>query len=350
MSASAVVNASQDLYSPPRSGDTAPACRGPQRYQPRDSPGFCGLQDHFGAADYLDYLHTRPHAIGALALTVSLPDAALGDASILTYLDLLQHEVDLLARCHGRERPVTHLRWGGGNPLPLGAPELTELMHAIASRFRLLSGPERHYSVDLHAWQTTPELLALLKGLGFNQLTFEVTGADASLADAVDIARSFGYSQLHVNLAEELADGHGVLRDACALAVPRITLHHVDSAAAALLAAAGYRYIGAGVFARPDDPLAAALTHSRVHLSQLGLSAGPAPDLIGAGLGASGEVGACQTRNHHRLDRYTRALENGQLPIACGRILDSAALARCALLRAQALHGVTCGPQWRTPQ
>ena len=65
------------------------------------------------------------------------------------YLDHLEREIEQQARLVGDGRPVTQMHWGGGTPTYLDDAELTELMHTLASHFRLLDKGYREYSIEI---------------------------------------------------------------------------------------------------------------------------------------------------------------------------------------------------------
>ena len=54
------------------------------------------------------------------------------------YLTRLQQEIGLQSELVGRERPITQMHWGGGTPTYLDHAQITELMHLLASHFKLL--------------------------------------------------------------------------------------------------------------------------------------------------------------------------------------------------------------------
>ena len=54
------------------------------------------------------------------------------------YLDRLNTEIALQSELVGSKRPITQMHWGGGTPTYLDNAEITELMHMLASHFRLL--------------------------------------------------------------------------------------------------------------------------------------------------------------------------------------------------------------------
>ena len=54
------------------------------------------------------------------------------------YLGHLQREIAMQSELVGDRRPITQMHWGGGTPTYLDHAQITELMHMLASHFRLL--------------------------------------------------------------------------------------------------------------------------------------------------------------------------------------------------------------------
>ncbi len=82
------------------------------------------------------------------------------------YLDHLAQEISLQGELVGHERPVTQMHWGGGTPTYLDPAEITELMHLLASSFRLLDRGYREYSIEIDPRTVDIATMALLKGVG----------------------------------------------------------------------------------------------------------------------------------------------------------------------------------------
>ena len=86
--------------------------------------------------------------------------------------------------------------------------------------------------------------------------------------------------------------------------------------------AAGYRQIGMDHFALPDDELAKASDAGRLHRNFMGYTTRPAPDLVGIGVSAIGDVSGAFAQNVKPLAAYYDALDAGQFPIERGYRLD----------------------------
>src|SRR5262249_15164171 len=94
-------------------------------------------------------------------------------------------------------------------------------------------------------------------------------------------------------------------------------------AAAALLQAAGYLWIGLDHFARPDDPLAVAAANGRLRRTFQGYPTDGCAALIGLGASAIGGLPQGYVQNEAGFNDYARAVRVGRLPIARGVALDA---------------------------
>jgi oxygen-independent coproporphyrinogen-3 oxidase len=90
------------------------------------------------------------------------------------------------------------------------------------------------------------------------------------------------------------------------------------AAAVEAFGAAGYRFIGFDHFARPDDELATALDDGSLHRNFMGYTVMPASDQIGIGTTAIGDVGSAYAANEKNLARWSRAVDEGRLPVERG--------------------------------
>jgi len=81
---------------------------------------------------------------------------------------------------------------------------------------------------------------------------------------------------------------------------------------------AGYRFVGFDHFARPDDELANALDHDRVHRNFMGYTVQPASDQVGVGVSSIGDVAGAYAANEKKLVRYQKTCNEGRLPIERG--------------------------------
>jgi oxygen-independent coproporphyrinogen-3 oxidase len=93
-------------------------------------------------------------------------------------------------------------------------------------------------------------------------------------------------------------------------------------AAVATFLDAGYQPIGMDHFALPDDELAIAARARRLHRNFMGYTTRPAPDMLGVGLSAIGDVRGAFAQNEKKLVRYYAALDGGRFPTERGYVLS----------------------------
>src|SRR5690606_542652 len=242
-----------------------------------------------------------------------------------------EKEIQMQSQVIGRTRPVTQMHWGGGTPTFLNGAELTELMHNIASHFRLIDSDSREYAIEIDPRTVDRALLALLKGLGFNRLSMGIQDFNPlvqqainrlqsyeQVADLMEASRLFGFKSVSFDLIyglphQSAATLETTLRQVIALNPDRIALYNyahlpdrfptqrsIDRLALptaseklAMLAQAnqqlreaGYLNIGMDHFVRPSDDLAIAQQRGQLQRNFQGYSTCMAPDLVGLGVSA----------------------------------------------------------------
>lgn len=279
------------------------------------------------------------------------------------YLNHLFREISLQAELVGNHRPVTQLHWGGGTPTFLSPAEMTELMHVLASHFHLLDTPQREYAIEIDPRTVQKETLALLKGLGFNRISFGIQDFDpavqqainriqstAQITELVEAARGFGFKSISFDLIYGLplqteARQRKTLDQVLTLAPDRIALYnyaHLPErfphqraiarhqlpdaqtkialliAASERLTSAGYRHVGMDHFVLPNDELAQAQDQGRLQRNFQGYSTCMAPDLLGLGVSAISSLEQCYAQNSRNLKTYGESLAEGRLAIERG--------------------------------
>src|SRR5690606_18871938 len=205
--------------------------------------------------------------------------------------------------------------------------------------------------------------LGLLRELGFNQVSIGVQDFDPEVQRAINRLQSLDQTQTVMDAARTLAFRsvnidliHGLPRQTQAsfartldsvitmhpdrvtlypyvhlpdLFLPqrRISLAELPDPDTALeirldsydrLLPAGYRYIGMGQFALPDDDLSNAQEIGQLGRSLQGYVTGADSDLIGLGVAAISQVGDFHCRNTGDLQLYQDSLEQHRLPLRRG--------------------------------
>lgn len=287
------------------------------------------------------------------------------------YLDYLHRELGLLAEALRGRRRVVQYHWGGGTPTYLAPPQMEELHAVVTRHFDLAPGAE--VAVEIDPRVTSREQLELLRRLGFNRLSMGVQDFAAPVQEAInrvqsveetralfDHARGLGFGSINLDLiyglpfqtsasfARTLDTVIDMRPDRLAVYsyahVPwvrgnqkRIQPQDLPAPAAKLrlfvearerFLDAGYRPIGMDHFALPEDDLSRAAEARRLHRNFMGYTTRPAPDMVGAGISAIGDVGGAFAQNTKKLSVYYAALDAGRFPIERGYALDDDDLLR----------------------
>ena len=125
------------------------------------------------------------------------------------YMGHLQREIQLQSELVGQQRPITQMHWGGGTPTYLDNAQITELMHMLASHFRLLDKGYREYSIEIDPRTVNTGTIALLKGVGFNRISLGIQDFDIHVQRAIN--RVQPYEQV-AGLVDSVR-GHGFRLD-----------------------------------------------------------------------------------------------------------------------------------------
>lgn len=356
----------------------APPCPSEDRQQPAETGSF----------ELLHALRDSRRALRPLALQVQVPFCASAcfhcqrnpliapaHDQVATYLQRLQREIELLA-CHlDKRQTVQQLQLTGGTPTYLDHDQLRALMQQLRRHFSLLDDDHGDYGVDVDPRQADWATLGLLRELGINRLNLCVEDLTARVQKAinrrqspqqirslVEAARTLHFRSLGIELChglpcQTLEGFQRTLTEVIELQPDRIRLRafrhqperhvlqqrleggklpgselrqEIYRNSLEQLDAAGYRYIGLGVFALPDDDLAIAHEEGILSFGPQGFSTRGHLDLLGLGLGARSQIGETECANAEELETYLGQLDASQLPTRYGRPLD-----RCERIRGQ---------------
>lgn len=354
------------------------ATSGPRYTSYPTAPQF---SEEFELQRYLNWQQRQEHQADPLSLYVHLPfchDICYYCAcnKIVTrkegvarrYIDHLSRELAMQSELVGRRRPVTQMHWGGGTPTYLQDGEITELMHGLASHFRLLDKGYREYSIEIDPRTVSASTIALLKGVGFNRISLGVQDFDRTVQQAinrvqpyeqvaqlVDVVRAHGFRSLsfdliyglphqdHRSMVETLHKVVSLRPDRIACynyahlperfksqrSIDRLTLPEPEEKLllaqmiSATLQDAGYRYIGMDHYVLPDDDLALAQGEGRLQRNFQGYSLQIADDLLGLGVSSISQIGDFYLQNARDLDSYYALLDEGRLPVTRGYMINS---------------------------
>ena len=344
-------------------------------------PTALNFSEAFTDRDYVRFLDDARNSPSPLSLYVHIPFCRslcyyCACNKIITkdprasrrYLDHLNRELQLLSRHVGVSRRVSQLHLGGGTPNYLDKAEMTELVHQLASHFNLDDSDDREFSIELDPRCVDEDYLALLKGLGFNRVSFGVqdTNPDVQqainrvqsedmIAELVSLARRFKFRSVSADLIYGLPlqteESFKATLDALiAMSPDRIAIYHyahmpqrfkwqksmdrypmpdseeklkIFALASQRLQAAGYLHIGMDHFVKPNDELAIYQQQGRLQRNFQGYSTCHSPDVLGMGVSAISSLGRCYAQNEKDLEAYYAEIEAGRLPVTRGLELSA---------------------------
>lgn len=350
-------------------------CEGP-RYT--SYPTALKFSEDFTDRDHLALLKDAGKVIAPLSIYVHLPFCRwlcyyCGCNKVVTkdpkasqrFLEYISREVEMVSQAIGRRRPVSQLHLGGGTPTYLDDAELTELIHLLSSHFNFEDSIEREYSIEIDPRTVDGDRLALLRGLGFNRLSFGVQDSNTAVQEAInrvyDVselktlfkqARNYRFQSIAVDLIYGLPmqnrnSINRTLDDVLELSPDRIAFYHyahmpdrfppqraidrlqlpsseeklaMHSLAVERFAAAGYVHIGMDHFVKPDDNLALYQKQGRLQRNFQGYSTCLAPDVLALGPSAISSIQGNFAQNHRDLVDYYQSLDEGHLPTARGLV------------------------------
>jgi oxygen-independent coproporphyrinogen-3 oxidase len=330
--------------------------------------------------DYADLLGLRRSAAPApVAVHVRLPFCpsrclscdhhtivSHGADDIDRYLGALDREMALVTGLTGSRLPLAQLQLGGGTPNYLSETQLVRLMDIIERHF--VRSEETVSSLEANPKRCSDSQLALLHGLGFSQIDFQVRDLDRDvqmaigrshsqqmLQDVFDGARGHGFETISMDMVYGLpgqttASVRNTVKGMLSLEPNRIhclgfsrrpdLFHHqraLDPARLPSLAdklamfniaceaflEEGYVWVGLDVFAHEDDALVAASRENRLGRNWVGYHTHNSDALFGFGTDAVSDLPDARTQNLARLGDWRAAIESGQLPLQSGTRLSS---------------------------
>lgn len=282
---------------------------------------------------------------------------------VQAYLAALYREIDLLGSVLSPACTVNQLHLGGGTPTFFSHQELTQLMDKLRSGFTLHDDDAGDYSVEIDPREANWPTLGLLRELGFNHVVLGVQDLDPEVQRAInrlqsreetqavmDAARTLAYRSVHLHLMyglprQTVESFSRTLSSVIAMQPDRLTLRnyvhlpqryasqrHIRAAdlpahdsrleiyisAHAQLSGAGYRFIGMGQYAFPDDGLSLAREADTLTYGMQGYVSGVGGDLLGLGVSAVSQVGDICSRNTCDIAEYQQQLQEGRLPLSEG--------------------------------
>ncbi|WP_210485328.1 oxygen-independent coproporphyrinogen III oxidase [Microvirga antarctica] len=296
---------------------------------------------------------------------------------IAAYRETLEAEIALVAAQVTSPLRIAHLHWGGGTPSILGADGLASVLAALSRGFLFEDGFE--HAIELDPRQVDAALAARLVAMGVNRVSLGVQDLDPRVQEAIgriqpvgvveaaiSHLRKAGIEKLNVDLIFGLPhQTSATLRETCAvvgaLAPDRIACYGyahlpqrkanqrlIDDATlpgaaerfeqaetvARAFAAQGYVPIGIDHFAKPDDPLALAASHGRLHRNFQGYTDDDSTILLGFGASSISRFPDGYVQNLADVGAYRRRIEEGRLGSARGCRLSDVDRARARIIEA----------------
>ncbi len=292
------------------------------------------------------------------------------------YVDILISDLHRLPGLIAPERELRQVHWGGGSPTYLTLQMIERIANAISENSNLSEDAE--VSMEIDPRHTSPELLQLLKRLGFNRLSLGVQDFDAQaqehvmriqpfemVSEVVEAARQAGFGSINFDLIygmpyQTVETMRRTVELTIALQPDRVAYYHYaqiphkiatqrgmdytklpDSetklemflAGHKLFTEAGYEFIGLDHFARPDEMLAEASTEGTLQRNFQGMTTGAGLDLLGVGVSSIShflEVGFAQ--NIKDVEAYQDRASQGSWPTVRGKWLTTDDLIRQAVI------------------
>jgi len=282
------------------------------------------------------------------------------------YLGYLHREIGMLARTLGHRRRVVQYHWGGGTPTYLDLAQMKALQEVVTRHFEI--DPRAEVAVEIDPRVTTGEQIVLLRSMGFNRLSMGVQDFSPTVQAVVNRkqsesqtravfadARAAGFASINIDLIYGLPcqtpeTFDRTLESVVDMRPERIAVYsyaHVPwlhphqkridprdlpsreqkfecfGLAIEKFLSAGYVQIGMDHFAVPSDELAIARVQRRLHRNFMGYTTKIAPDMLGLGVSAIGDVRGAFAQNVKKLSTYYAALDEGCFPIERGYVLDA---------------------------
>ncbi|HEY8616602.1 oxygen-independent coproporphyrinogen III oxidase [Phenylobacterium sp.] len=292
-----------------------------------------------------------------------------------SFQQILDREIDLVARALGPHAGAAHLHFGGGSPNSLSPEHFLKLVTKLSDRLRLRPGAE--VAVELDPALLSDEFVDALGEGGVTRASLGVQTFDPGVqekvnriqpfekvAASVERLRARGIAGLNFDLMYGLPDQtpenvtssvelalrlrpdrvavfgyahvpwmkkHQVMIKEADLADVAGRWEQADAADRALTAG-GYVRIGLDHYARPEDPLARAQAAGRLRRNFQGYTDDPAPVLIPVGPSSIGQFREGFVQNAIATDTWSAAIRQGQLPLARKLVLSPEDRLRAAVI------------------
>ena len=289
------------------------------------------------------------------------------------YLQYLHREIAMQARLYDHNRQVDQLHLGGGTPTFISAKQMRELLKVTGQHFNLRTDDKGEYSIEIDPRESNDDMIATLRDIGFNRLSFGVQDFDKKVQTAVnriqpeeltfgaiEAARTNAFHSVSVDLIyglplQTIDSFDSTLKRIIDASPDRISLFNyahlphifkpqrrineselpvaetklqILSNSIDTLTAAGYVYIGMDHFAKADDPMTSAQLKGELHRNFQGYSTHAQCDMVAMGVTSISEVNNVYSQNFKTLDEYYGAIDTGHFPVNKGVTLTDDDLLR----------------------
>jgi oxygen-independent coproporphyrinogen-3 oxidase len=279
------------------------------------------------------------------------------------YLTYLKREIDMQGKLFADMNHVEQLHFGGGTPTYLTDEQMGDLVEHLRRWFRFADDKAGEYSIEIDPRTVSAQRIHTLRAQGFNRLSLGVQDFDPDVQKAVNriqpeemtleaiaAGRAAEFRSISIDLIYGLPKQNAftmartldkvIAADPDRISIynyahlpqlfkPQRRINEADLPSAetkldmlslciARLTAAGYVYIGMDHFAKPNDDLAVAQRHGRLHRNFQGYSTHADAEMVAVGVSAISAVGSTYSQNEKTLERYYERIEQGELPVARG--------------------------------
>lgn len=282
------------------------------------------------------------------------------------YIEALLREWQMYLQVFGQKPRIKEIHLGGGTPTFFAPEHLEVLLKRILEPCTVAEHPA--FSFEGHPNNTTRQHLQVLYRLGFRRVSFGVQDYDLKVQTAInriqpffqvkqvtEDARAIGYNSISHDLVfglpfqtweamektiyrtmelkpDRLAfysyahvpwiKGNGQRGfDEADLPSPEEKRRLYENGKA-LLQELGYHEVGMDHFALPHDELHQSMHNGSIHRNFMGYSASSTQLLIGLGVSSISDTWYGFAQNEKTLEDYYVCLQNGELPIFRGHLLN----------------------------
>ncbi|WP_341862172.1 oxygen-independent coproporphyrinogen III oxidase [Gymnodinialimonas sp. 57CJ19] len=280
---------------------------------------------------------------------------------VANYAKTLRKEVVLTAEALPDRMKISHLHWGGGTPTALNPDDLEALMAEVHEWWDFT--PDAEVAIESDPRTLTAEMAARIGAMGFTRASFGVQEFDLRVQKAinrvqppemvrksVDQLRGGGVAGINFDLiyglpfqtvgsiVETVKLSAAMRPDRVALfgyahvpwmaknqrmidedSLPKAAERAAQAAAAAeALVAEGYVAIGLDHFALPGDALTVAAGNGTLRRNFQGYTTDQAKTMVGMGATSIGRTPSGYVQNIAETGAWSRAVEEGRLPVAKG--------------------------------